>query len=84
MEGTGWTNLWVTSGIITMVSLFNFILLMLGTWFLYPRIIGTFLNCCAGCFFLMGVSIATLFNQLHSFSDVCSYNIAPVDYKGAG
>ena len=81
-EGTSWTNLWVASAIILMLSLVNFALLILGTWFFIPRVLGTFLNGITGCFFLIGVSLSILFNQLPAATDYCRYNIAPVDYLG--
>ena len=72
------------NAIILMVSLFNFVMLMFGSWFFYPRLCGSILNCLCGYCCLNGVSIALVSARFSAAGELCSYNIAPVTYNGNG
>ena len=46
------------NAIILMVSLFNFVMLMFGSWYFYPRFFGTICNCLCGCCCMFSISVA--------------------------
>ena len=48
-QGTGWTGHFAFSAAIMYVSVLNYILLMVGSFWFYPRMIGCCCNLCMGC-----------------------------------
>ena len=59
----------------------NFVLLTFGAFWFYPRLIGTFINCCCGCCNLGGFifALGVRFNPLGAH---CVLNVAPLQYEG--
>ena len=54
-NGTQWTAVWNFNAYILMVQMANYLLLMLGAFWFWPRCIGTICNCCCGCCHLLGI-----------------------------
>ena len=74
--------MWIGCAVIMMLSLCNFVMLMFGSWYFYPRLCGTILNCLCGYCCMNGVSISLMSARFSITGELCSYNVAPVNYKG--
>ena len=61
----------------------NFVLMTVGAFYFYPRLIGTFFNCCYACCHLVAwvLTLAARFNPL---GRNCVLNVAPIQYEGDG
>ena len=46
--GTEWSIAFGYNSVILILSFFNFVLLMIGSFWFYPRFFGTCFNCCLG------------------------------------
>ena len=57
-------------------------MLMCGSWYFYPRLCGTIINCLCGYCCLNGASIALMTSRFYPMGEICSWNIAPVNYEG--
>ena len=69
-------------GVIMILSLINFIILMFGSWFFYPRLCGTILNCLCGYCCVNGMTAALMTARFSAAGELCAHNVAPVEYKG--
>ena len=61
----------------------NFILLSVGAFYFYPRLIGTFCNFCLGCCHLSAFSMA-LAARYSPAGAICAVNISSNQYEGDG
>lgn len=73
--GTRWTQVWHVNAWFMLIHCANFVLLAIGGFWFYPRVIGTFLNWLMSLCHV-GVIIFTLFGRYNPFGNWCSYNIA--------
>lgn len=70
---TMWKTVWFYNGICMTVMGCNYILLALGSFFFWPRLIGTYLNCCFGCGALIGAFLG-IFEATSPMGAYCGYN----------
>ena len=59
----------------------NFVIMTLGAFYFYPRIIGTFINCCYGCCHLIAWTLI-LGMRFNPIGNHCVLNVAPLQYTG--
>jgi len=72
--GTRWTQVWQVNAWFMLIHCANFVLLAIGGFWFYPRVIGTFLNWLMSLCHV-GVIAFTLFGRYNPFGNWCSYNI---------
>ena len=72
-QGTNWKLVWTFNGSYMVIMGCNYILLALGSFFFWPRLIGSYLNCCLGCCGMVGGIIA-LYYTMFALGELCSYN----------
>ena len=79
--GTLWTAAFTFNAIMLILMALNFALMTIGAFYFYPRLIGTFLNCCYGCchFAAWVLTLAVRFNPPGRY---CAINIASNQYEG--
>jgi len=73
--GTRWTLVWQTNAALMLLQSLNFILLAVGGYWFYPRLIGTFVNWVLGFCHLCIIGF-TLYARFSPFGRWCSYNTA--------
>ena len=80
--GTQWTAAFNINGILLVLMACNFILLIFGSFYFYPRLVGTYLNCCCSCghIAVAAYALALRFNPVGAH---CAINVARIQYKGA-
>lgn len=81
--GTAWTEAWSFNASIMIIQGINFILLSVGAFYFYPRLIGTFCNFCLGCCHLSAFSMA-LAARYSPAGAICAVNISSNQYEGDG
>ena len=75
-EGTQWSKAFNFNVMCMFVSGINFLVLMLGSFFFYPRLLGTVCNCCAAC--CSCIAFSSIFTVRFSpLGQLCAVNIAP-------
>ena len=62
----------------------NFVLMAVGGFFYYPRLIGTIINCCLACPCHFTAFVMMFVRRNNPIGDLCSYNEAPSTYEGDG
>ena len=79
--GTRWTAAFNFNAVIINACAINFVLMAIGGYWFYPRLIGTFLNCCYGlCHFAAwGLAVGV---YAAPPGRVCTLNIAANQYLG--
>jgi len=82
-RGTGWSEAFNFNAAMLILMSLNFITMTIGAFWYYPRLIGTFCNCCCGCchFAAFTVALAYRTNPLGAY---CSANVAGIQYEGNG
>ena len=78
-KGTEWTMAWSFNASIMIIQGINFIVLSIGAFYFYPRLIGTFCNFCLGCCHLSAFSVA-LSTRYSAPGAICAINISPNQY----
>ena len=79
--GTGWSFIWAWNGAWCILMSFNFILLAIGAFLWWPRLVGTLLNYLLCTCHLVGI-ITMFFGVYSPFPRVCQYNKASSTYDG--
>ena len=74
-QGTQWKFIWAFNGSLMVLMGCNFILLALGAFCFWPRLIGSYINCCCGALNCAGAIIA-LAGVLSPMGVMCGYNKA--------
>jgi len=80
-KGTEWTQAWSFNASIMIIQGINFIVLSIGAFYFYPRLIGTFCNFCLGCCHLSAFSIA-IAARYSPAGALCAINISPNQVDG--
>ena len=80
-SGTNWSYVWTLNAVMMLIQAVNYLILMVGACFFYPRFVGAVCNCLLSCIHLIAV-IAGFIYSGNTLGIYCSYNIAPVDYEG--
>mmetsp|Transcript_37870 Transcript_37870/g.46109 ORF Transcript_37870/g.46109 Transcript_37870/m.46109 type:complete len:263 (+) Transcript_37870:3-791(+) len=82
-KGTQWMGAFVFNAACLFVTAINFIVLMFGAFFFYPRYFGTMCNLCYGCCHCSAF-ITALAVRFNPYGLWCSVNIAGNKYEGMG
>lgn len=57
-DGTGWTFIWFVNAITMIAQSLNFMLMTCGSWWFWPRVIGTFMSWVLGLASLFAVYLS--------------------------
>jgi len=79
--GTQWSVAFTFNGAMLILQAFNFIMMAVGAFWFYPRLIGTFVNCCFGCCHLAAWAFA-LSVYANPLGQSCMLNIIGNQYGG--
>ena len=72
--GTGWTAAWAFNASLMIIQGCNFILISIGGFWFWTRLVGTYLNVCFGCIHIAAISTA-FSATLNPFGQICLLNI---------
>ena len=78
-NGTGWTFIWFFNAITMIAQSLNFMLMTCGSWWFWPRVLGTFMSWVLGLASLFAVYLSFESYQ-RDYTDFCKYNIAVSEY----
>ena len=73
--GTNWKAIWMFNGAWMIIMGCNYILLALGSFCFWPRLVGTYLNACFGCCGCSG-AIAAISVATFPMGAYCAFNEA--------
>jgi len=80
-NGTRWSVAFNFNGVMLFFQACNFLLMTFGAYWFYPRLIGTFVNCCYGCCHLAAWTMAVgVFGS--PLGQSCVINVQPNQYEG--
>lgn len=80
-KGTGWSGAFAFNAWVCLIMFLNFVLMAIGGFWFWPRLIGTMFNCCCGCCHLFAWSVA-LGARFSVWGNWCAYNDASINYTG--
>ena len=80
-QGTLWSFIWTYNAIWILIMGVNFIFLSMGAFWFWPRLIGTWLNCCFGCCHCSAISYLVV-GVMGPYGRICSYNVSTSTYLG--
>ena len=83
-EGTNWTAAWNLNAVIMLLQAANFVTLAFGSFWFYPRLIGTFCNCFCACCCHLSAIIMLWSARFSLLGRLCSLNIDSSTYNGHG
>jgi len=82
-NGTQWAGAFSFNATVLIFSFANFVLLMIGAFWFYPRLFGTCFNCCLGIFhfaaWIHGLNV-----RFSPLGRACALNVAGNEYEGDG
>ena len=82
-NGTRWSVAFNFNTVIMIFSAVNFILMAIGGYWFYPRLFGTFINCCYACCHCAAWTMAVGV-YASPLGQLCTLNVHPNDYEGDG
>ena len=82
-RGTDWTSVWGFNAAIMFLQAANFVVLAIGGFWWYPRVVGTILNFLCACCFHFTAIVMLFGGRLSPPGDLCSYNIVTSTYNSS-